>query len=468
MKDVIMLISLLSSILMSCAGKSNSLNDSKTLFSGKEGEVRLIILDPGHFHASLLQKNSMKQVSDTMYVYAPNSSIGLDQYLSAIKSFNQRLDNPTKWKEIVYTGDDFMDKMVSDRLGNVVILAGNNKNKSKNIAAAIDAGINVLSDKPMAINKHDFKKLEEAYNNAEVNNVLLYDIMTERYDMLNIIERELINNQSFFGELEKGTSDNPAVYMESVHHFYKEVSGAPLIRPAWYYDVEQQGEGIADVTTHLIDLLFWKCFPIAAIDYKQDIKEITASHWPTSISLQQFIKSTGELSFPDYLQKYIENSTLQVYSNGCINFDVKGHKVGLKVEWNFQAPDASSDTFMSKIEGTRAILKTVQDKEQGFTKQLYVIKPEKVNADDFLHNLKATIDNIQIEYPFVTVSPTSKEHEFLIDIPIEKRDAHESHFKYVAESFFSYLVTQDIPEWEISNTLAKYYITTQAVEIANE
>lgn len=40
--------------------------------------------------------------------------------------------------------------------------------------------------------------------------------------------------------------------MTSIHSFYKEVAGKPLTRPAWYYDVTQQGEGIADVTTHLI------------------------------------------------------------------------------------------------------------------------------------------------------------------------------------------------------------------------
>jgi hypothetical protein len=36
----------------------------------------------------------------------------------------------------------------------------------------------------------------------------------------------------------------------------------------------------------------------------------------------------------------------------------------------------------------------------------------------------------------------------------------------VAERFFQYLVDRDMPEWEISNTLAKYFITTKAVEEA--
>ncbi|MFQ8805711.1 MAG: putative oxidoreductase C-terminal domain-containing protein [Alistipes indistinctus] len=44
-----------------------------------------------------------------------------------------------------------------------------------------------------------------------------------------------------------------------------------MTRPAWYYDVTQQGEGIADVTTHLIDLAAWKCFPGS--------RSITATMW---------------------------------------------------------------------------------------------------------------------------------------------------------------------------------------------
>ena len=36
--------------------------------------------------------------------------------------------------------------------------------------------------------------------------------------------------------------------------------------------------------------------------------------------------------------------------------------------------------------------------------------------------------------------------------------------KRVAKQFFEYLANRDMPDWEISNTLAKYYVTTKAVE----
>ncbi len=333
---------------------------------------------------------------------------------------------------------------------------------------AVNAGLNVLSDKPMAINRDDFVLLEKAYSTAQTQNVYLYDMMTERYDMLNIIEKELVRNKDFFGELQTGTLENPAVYMESVHHFYKEVSGVPLVRPAWYYDVEQQGEGIADVTTHLIDLVFWMFFPDQAIDYRQDIGNISATHWPTDITPVQFAKSTQQTDFPDYLQKYIRNSTLKVYANGTVHFDVKNHHVALKVIWNYQAPEGSGDTFMSVVKGTKAILKTVQDKERQFVKQLYVQKTDSIDEKEFTENLQQAVEKLKVDYPFISVSPTSVDDEYRINIPVEKRAGHESHFKYVAESFFGFLANRNMPEWEVSNTLAKYYITTKAVEVAKE
>ncbi|MFA5651031.1 MAG: putative oxidoreductase C-terminal domain-containing protein, partial [Proteiniphilum sp.] len=288
MKKCFTIIAAITLLLLSCTGKTNETDMNQTVFTGEAGEVKLIVLAPGHFHASLLQKSRMEQVNDSVQVYAAAEDAGLRQYLSAIESFNQREQDPTRWQTTLYTANDFLERMVSDKKGNVVVLAGNNRDKTEYIRAAVEAGVNVLSDKPMAISPADFRLLEEAYQVADSKKVMLYDMMTERYDMLNIIERELINDSDLFGELQPGTPDDPAVYMESVHHFYKEVSGAPLIRPAWYYDVEQQGEGIADVTTHLIDQLFWKCFPAEPINYQQDVGNISSTHWATEITLAQF------------------------------------------------------------------------------------------------------------------------------------------------------------------------------------
>ena len=41
------------------------------------------------------------------------------------------------------------------------------------------------------------------------------------------------------------------------------------IRPAWFFDNDEQGEGLNDVGTHLVDLVQWTLFPEQAIDYRK-------------------------------------------------------------------------------------------------------------------------------------------------------------------------------------------------------
>ena len=145
-----------------------------------------------------------------------------------------------------------------------------------------------------------------------------------------------------------------------------------------------------------------------------------------------------------------------------------GHNAGLKVLWNWQAPEGSGDTFMSVIKGTKSILKTEQGKAQGFVKNLYVQQSEDIAGDVFEENLKKTITRLQANYPFLTYERTDTEGTYLIKIPQENREGHESHFTYVAQKFFQYLVDKDMPEWENTNTLTKYFITTKAVEGAHD
>jgi predicted dehydrogenase len=52
--------------------------------------------------------------------------------------------------------------MVSEKAGNVVVMAGNNKKKTEYIKKAIDAGFNVLADKPMVIEPKNFDMLKTA------------------------------------------------------------------------------------------------------------------------------------------------------------------------------------------------------------------------------------------------------------------------------------------------------------------
>jgi len=430
---------------------------------GLKGEIKLITLAPGHFHAALIQKSSSDRINDSVYVYAPEGK-ELNAHLALINSYNSRPDNPTRWEEIVYTGQDFLEKMVTEKKGNVVIIAGNNKLKTDYILASVEAGLNVLSDKPMAINSNSFHKLSRAYSIAEEKGVLLYDIMTERYVDYNIVNRALMQDLELFGRLQKGTPDRPAVELNSIHHFYKEVSGAPLIRPYWYYDVEQQGEGIVDVTTHLIDLVHWKCFPDKPIDWKE-IRMMAASHWPTRITKEEFTKSTTLEDFPVELSVG-DDSVLDVYVNGSIHYVVNDVNVGITVTWNFQAPENAGDIHSSVIKGTKATLLVLQGEEQNYVQKLYVKKEEGVSEKDFDKNLAKAVARLKPTYTVEVKESYDNMKELVIHS--ETSTNHEDHFTFVANKFFDYLRHRNMPEWENTNTLAKYYITATALEIAGK
>ncbi|MDE6831234.1 MAG: Gfo/Idh/MocA family oxidoreductase, partial [Muribaculaceae bacterium] len=285
----------------------------------------LAVVDPGHFHAALVTKSPVSALADTIHLYAPEGP-EVRQYLGFIDSYNSRSDNPTSWTVDSCISPDFLQAFMADSVADIVVLAGNNRNKTDYILEAIRAGKNVLADKPMAIDAAGFEKLVEAYRLADEKGLVIRELMTERYDTLNIFARQMLNS----GYIGTPLCDSviPTVEMTSVHHFFKEVSGSPLKRPEWYYDVEQQGEGIADVTTHLIDLIMWQCFPNETIDWQKDIEVIDATHTPTIITPEEYFRSTGAtISEP-----------ISVYANGNILARIKDILVSLNVRWDFEAP----------------------------------------------------------------------------------------------------------------------------------
>jgi predicted dehydrogenase len=436
-----------------------------TTFTGEKNEVKLLTLDPGHFHAHLVLKSMYEQVDPKVEVYAPEGP-ELQAYLKAIESFNTRQDNPTSWDLEVYKGDDYLQKMLDEKKGNVMITAGNNREKTANIKATLEAGINVLADKPMAIDAKGFEMLKEAFEVAEQNDILLFDIMTERFEISTILQREFSLIPEVFGQLVKGTVEDPAITKESIHHFYKQVSGKPLIRPAWFYDVNQQGNGIVDVTTHLVDLVQWESFPGKIIDYTTDIEMINAKRWTTDLTLEEFSGSTGLSAFPDYLQPIVEDGLLKVYGNGEINYKINDVHAKVSVIWNYKAPEGSADTHYSIMRGTKANLVIRQDAEENYIPELYIEPVEGQDLAEFEANVTKHVNELANTFKDLDVVKVTDKDSWRIVIPQAYRTGHEDHFREVTETYIKYLEEGKLPDWEVPNMLAKYYVTTQGLELA--
>ena len=427
-------------------------------------KIKLVTLDPGHYHAALVQKSMYEQVDPIVKVYAPDGP-DVKNYLKQIQRFNDRAEDPTNWRQEVYKGDDFLERMLAEKNGDIVVLSGNNRRKAEYIKASIDAGLNVFCDKPMCIDSQGFELLEQAFASAEKNNLLLYDIMTERFNTTCILQKLLVLNKDLFGEMEVGSPENPAVVKESVHHFFKYVAGAPLKRPAWYFDTTQQGEGLVDVTTHLIDLMMWTCVPKQAIDYRQDIEINKARRWPTTLTRAQYEKVTGVSDFPDYLNdKLNDDGILPCYANGETTFTMKGICVKLSVTWNFQAPAGGADTHTSLFRGSKANVIIRQGKQQNYRPEVYVELPPGGNANELAASLKKAVDGLQRRYSGLKVTKEGSSWHVLI--PDGCRVGHEAHFRNVMDAYLNYLAKGRLPDWEVPNMLAKYYITTKSLELA--
>ena len=81
-------------VVASCSLSKRQTTDEVDI-SGSH-KIDLIVLDPGHFHASLLQKETLTDVSDTIRIYAPEG-IAVNQYLESIDKICEN------------TGDSFLN-----------------------------------------------------------------------------------------------------------------------------------------------------------------------------------------------------------------------------------------------------------------------------------------------------------------------------------------------------------------------
>jgi predicted dehydrogenase len=429
-------------------------------------EVRFMTLDPGHFHASLVQKEMYPGVAPKVDVYAPLGS-DLTEHLGRIIAFNTRAEKPTAWQLEIHTGPDFFERMLREKPGNVVVLSGRNNGKIERIGLSVDAGLNVLADKPWILKSSDLPALDKALADADQKGVVAYDIMTERFEVTTQLQRELVNDAAISGGIPAGSPEKPAVYMESVHHLLKLVAGAPNIRPAWFFDTSQQGEGLNDIGTHLVDLVQWTLYPNQAIDYRRDVKVLSAQRWPTPITEANFKRVTGGQAFPASVMPRVENGTLQYDCNTLVSYSVRGTNVTLNVIWDWEPPAGAGDRHYAIYRGRKSAVEIRQTRADNYVPELYVIPSKPSDAAAVLAAVVARLATLS--GPFEGVTAEMIGTEIHVTIPAKYRVGHEAHFAQVTRNFLSYLQDRaKLPTWERPNMMAKYFVTTTGTELSHQ
>jgi hypothetical protein len=289
--------------------------------------------------------------------------------------------------------------------------------------------------------------------------------MTERNEITNTLQRELSMSTALFGTLQTGTPADPAIRMESVHFLSKVVAGMPLRRPQWFFDIKQEGEGLQDVGTHLIDLVQWEAFPDKTLS-ESDVVVSSSRRWATPITPSQFKLVTGAESFPAYLASDVKDGVLQYYCNGEVSYRIKGVHARVAATWDFEAPPGSGDTHHSIFRGTKATLEIRQGAAEKYKPTLYVMRAASVSAAAFASAVNATIASLQARYPGVAAHRDGD--TFVVTAPAKYDVGHEAHFGQVTSNLLEYLRAGKLPEWEVPNMLVKYSTLMQAYALSHK
>jgi predicted dehydrogenase len=386
----------------------------------------------------------------------------VQEFLQSIEALNHRSTDPTHWQVKPYIGADFQRHMLLEPPGNIVVISGRNNGKIESILSSIRAGQHVLADKPWIIDSKELPALDASLSLAAKRHLIAFDCMTERFNIAYRIQRELMRDREVFGTPLTGSASEPAVVLQNLHSVLKFNHGNVNLRPTWFFDVRQQGEAIADVGTHLVDLEMWTLFPEQALDYRHDVRVVSATNTPIFISREQFQRVTGARQWPQFLENKVHNDELEYDSNNTAVFMMRGVYTGISDRWEYDSKGALNDSYLVLYKGTRATVRVRQTKLENYLPEIDVIPApgQEVAVRDALTKRIKEISGV---FPNLSLRPNG--NGIRVVIPKEEREG--STFGQLVACFLGYVNhPETYPKWEQPNMLTKYYITTRAAELA--
>jgi len=405
----------------------------------------LLFLDPGHFHAALTLRVAQARAADEIFVYAPEGA-ELRDFLALVERFNRRSSNPTRWRPVVTTAEDPLARLIEERRGDVVILAGRNGGKARTIRRLHDAGFHVLADKPWLVEPADLEPVRASLAGWP----LAAEIMTGRHDVAAGLVRRLVGAPAVFGAFR---DDAPAIEHESVHHLEKLVDGAPLRRPWWFFDVRVQGSGPVDIPTHVVDQAQW------LVDADAAPVLLSARAWATPVPAEAFRRITGEAAFPLELKPFVDSDTLSYRCNAELVYRIGRVTARAETRWDLAPPPSGADTSCSVVHGTRADVRLEQSPRTDHRRRVFV--EPRTDAGGVARALRETVAVWQAELADVEVVPAGAE-ALEVTVPARLDGGHETHFARVLENFLTMVDGQRWPGALAERTLAKYTLLAEA------
>ena len=419
----------------------------------------LSFLEPGHFHAALTLGARHARVSDEIFVYA-RPGAELDDFLALVEAFNRRPGQPTAWRPILRTGDRPLDELIAERPGELVILAGRNDRKMAAMRRLHDAGFHQLADKPWMAEASGLDGLRHIMAGGP----LAVEMMTGRHDITSILTGKLVREPDVFGDFDVD-SGKPSIEISGVHHLEKTVNGRPLRRPAWYFDVRVQGDGLADIPTHMVD----QVQRLAAAPSRREsdppppLQLLAARTWPTLVPRGLFARVTGHSVFPPELSDMVKGDELAYRANAELAFRLGAVTAALDTRWDLSAPPGGGDTHRSVIRGTRAEILVEQHEGTGFRRRLSIVPLR--DGDGVRAALASAVAAWQTAHPGLDVLVAGATCE--IRVPRSLDVGHEAHFPLMLADFLALVEGGRMPPDLASATLAKYTLLAQAAAAAS-
>jgi predicted dehydrogenase len=419
----------------------------------------LVFLEPGHFHAALTLRERHPLVSDEVVVYATagpedtGEGREIAEFLELLEAFNRRPQHPTRWRPVVRAGPEPLARLLEERPADVAILAGRNDRKMALVRRLHDAGLHVLADKPW---------ITRASAVADVRHVLsggarVLEMMTGRHAPASIIAERLVRDPEIFGGFDTADPE-PPIRLASVHHLEKSVNGAPLRRPPWFFDVRVQGDGLADIPTHLVDQAqrLLRSRPAATAD---DAELLAARRWSTPVPRALFARVTGLADFPPDLLPDVDGDVLAYAGNAELAFRLRGVGVHLTTRWDLTEPPGGGDAHDVTVVGTESRIRVEQGPRTGLRRRL-VVEP-RGDGSRVVAALERALAAWQAEYP--GIAAVACNGGFEIRIPAGPGTAHESQFPLVLDEFLRTIDGGRWPDERAADTLAKYELLARAL-----
>jgi len=425
----------------------------------------LAFLEPGHFHATLTLRDANPRVWPEIFVYA-TAGPELDDFLALVDRFNRRAARPTRWRLRVQVCDDPLARLLAERPGDLVVLAGRNGGKAAVIRRLHEAGLHVLADKPWLVQPGDLADIRASLGGAPI----VREMMTGRRDAVGRLVKRLVADPALFGGF--AHAEGAAIEQESVHHFEKQVDGAPLRRPWWYFDSRVQGSGAVDIPTHLVDQAQWlldtgheragagpaprpaerePAGPAPAL--------LAARGWSTRVPLEVFARVSGAPGVPADLRAAVEGDALRVFCNAELTYVLAGLTARAAARWEISTPPGGGDTSRVVLHGRAALIRVEQSAATGFRRRVTV--ESRSDAAATARALVAALAVASAETPGAAAKPRELGlHEIVIPPGLDP--GHEAHFAELLDEMLDWIDAGHFPAAIAGRTLAKYALLADA------